>query len=224
MTKKITKAVFPVAGLATRFLPATKVVPKELLPLVDKPVLQYAVEEAAEAGITDFIFVTSKRKPTIETHFRPSLHLSDRIANDCNIDPERLHIVYQDDPLGLGHAVLCARNSVGDDDFAVLLPDDLILHKPGALRQMVDYYNTHDVSALIAAAVARSSDWASLSAAAAALSAAACALWFASLALATVEARMPLASLLIRSSASFRSLATVLRSPPSVVTVSESPP
>lgn len=142
MTKKITKAVFPVAGLATRFMPATKSVPKELLPLVDKPILQYAVEEAIEAGIEEFIFISSRRKPAIEQHFSPLSHLKGSIKNDCNIDPNKLHIVYQDEPLGLGHAVLCAKDIIQDDAFAVILPDDLVLNDVGALKQMVDAYRT----------------------------------------------------------------------------------
>jgi len=149
--RKVTKAVFPAAGLATRFLPATKAVPKELLPLVDKPVLQYAVEEAIEAGIDEFVFITSRRKPAIEAHFKPNPYLEGRVFNDCNIPPDKLHIVYQDEPLGLGHAVYCAKQAVGDEPFAVLLPDDLILGSPGALRQMVNFYQSNPVSAVIAA-------------------------------------------------------------------------
>lgn len=149
--RKVRKAVFPVAGLATRFLPATKAVPKELLPLVDKPLLQYAVEEAREAGIEEFIFVTSRRKPQIEKHFAPVPELEDWLSNigrddivsivrDCTLPETALRVVYQDVPRGLGHAVLCAKEHVGDEPFAVILPDDAILARPGVLRQMTDFY------------------------------------------------------------------------------------
>ena len=138
----IKKAVFPVAGLGTRFLPATKAVPKELLPVLDKPLLQYAVEEARAAGVEEFIFVTSAEKPSIENHFQ-HCRLSNikKELEQVNIAPEKLHIVYQDEPRGLGHAVLCAKDVVGDEPFAVLLPDDMILSTIPCLQQMVELWN-----------------------------------------------------------------------------------
>lgn len=154
--------VFPVAGLATRFLPATKTVPKELFPLVDKPLLQYAVEEAREAGFERFVFISSHRKPGIEKHFKPLPELEQyleshgkevyaRIIHDCALPADSVRIVYQDEPRGLGHAVFLARQEVGDAPFAVLLPDDAILAKTGALKQMVDFLGQHPGSSLIAA-------------------------------------------------------------------------
>ena len=150
MAQKIRKIVFPVAGLATRFLPATKTVPKELFPLVDKPLLQYAVEEAQEAGIEEFIFVSSHRKPEIEKHFARMPELETyleglgkggfaKLLRDCSLPEKAVKIVYQDDPQGLGHAVYVAREAVGNEPFAVLLPDDAILGKPGVLKQMADF-------------------------------------------------------------------------------------
>ena len=164
MVQKIKKIVFPVAGLATRFLPATKTVPKELFPLVDKPLLQYAVEEALEAGISEFIFVSSHRKPSIEKHFSrmPELehYLEDigkgsfaQLLRDCALPEDAVKIVYQDDPKGLGHAVFVAREAVGNEPFAVLLPDDAILTKKGGgvLKQMADFVAAEPGSSLIAA-------------------------------------------------------------------------
>jgi len=153
--RTITKVIFPVAGLGTRFLPATKVVPKELLPVVDRPLIQYAVDEAREAGITDFIFVSNKaNRPLLEAHFSDNEELTaflsvrgktaemKRVAETV-IPSEKLHFCYQDQPLGLGHAVWCARHLVGADEaFAVILPDDLIQAKPGCLRQMIDVWHT----------------------------------------------------------------------------------
>lgn len=137
MTKKIRKAVFPVAGLGTRFLPATKAMPKELLPIVDKPIIQYAVEEAIAAGITDLIFVTGRTKRAIEDHFDANLELESALSakgkDDLremvrNIVPEGVNCIFirQAEALGLGHAVLCAEPVVGNEPFAVLLADDLI--------------------------------------------------------------------------------------------------
>lgn len=134
---KITKAVFPVAGLGTRFLPATKASPKEMMPIVDKPLIQYAVEEAIHAGITDLIFITSGSKRAIEDHFDQNFELEfklrekqkwDILASVQNIPPANVNCIYvrQKEALGLGHAVLCARDLVGDEPFAVLLADDLI--------------------------------------------------------------------------------------------------
>ncbi|MFZ1414530.1 MAG: UTP--glucose-1-phosphate uridylyltransferase GalU [Defluviicoccus sp.] len=151
MVKPIRKAVFPVAGLGTRFLPATKALPKEMLPIVDKPLIQYAVEEAQEAGIEEFIFVTGRAKSAIEDHFDHSIELEHVLIERGKVEslhsvtdwmPAPGHISYtrQQVPLGLGHAVWCARNFVTDEPFAVLLADDLILGKPGCLKQMVEAY------------------------------------------------------------------------------------
>ena len=153
MKKQITKVVLPVAGLGTRFLPATKVVPKELLPVVDRPLIQYAVDEAREAGITDFIFVTNDtNRPLLQAHFGDNDALNAtlsargktdlmRLVADTVIDPEHLHFCTQDQPLGLGHAVWCARDFVDEGEaFAVILPDDLIQGKPGCLTQMMDVW------------------------------------------------------------------------------------
>lgn len=151
MPKPLRKAVFPVAGLGTRFLPATKAMPKEMLPVVDKPLIQYAVEEAQDAGIEEFIFVTGRAKSAIEDHFDHSVELEqtlrerrshEALSSVLDWMPQPGHISYtrQQQPLGLGHAVWCARNFIGDEPFAVLLADDLILAKPGALRQMVEHH------------------------------------------------------------------------------------
>lgn len=149
MPKPVRKAVFPVAGLGTRFLPATKALPKEMLPVVDKPLIQYAVEEAQEAGIEEFIFVTGRAKSAIEDHFDHSVELEmvlrergreESLRSVLDWMPAPGHISYtrQQEPMGLGHAVWCARNFVSDEPFAVLLADDLILSQPGCLKQMVD--------------------------------------------------------------------------------------
>lgn len=137
MIKKIRKAVFPVAGLGTRFLPATKANPKEMLPIVDKPLIQYAVEEAIAAGVTELVFVTSISKRAIEDHFDSNHELEARLEERRKYDllsivrdilPQGVSCIYirQHNPLGLGHAVLCAKNVIGDEPFAVLLADDLI--------------------------------------------------------------------------------------------------
>jgi UTP--glucose-1-phosphate uridylyltransferase len=148
----IRKAVFPVAGLGTRFLPATKSIPKEMLPIVDKPLIQYAVEEAVAAGIDSLIFVTNHQKRAILDHFEPDVDLQssllaqgkdDLCARISNIVPGRVTIQYviQEEALGLGHAVWCAKELVGNEPFAVLLADDLILSRQrGCLKQMVDEY------------------------------------------------------------------------------------
>jgi UTP--glucose-1-phosphate uridylyltransferase len=151
MPKPLRKAVFPVAGLGTRFLPATKAMPKEMLPVVDKPLIQYAVEEARDAGIEEFIFVTGRAKSAIEDHFDHSFELeqtlrerqaTEALKSVLDWMPAPGHISYtrQQQPLGLGHAVWCARNFIGDEPFAVLLADDLILARPGCLRQMVEHH------------------------------------------------------------------------------------
>ena len=159
MTKKIRKAVFPVAGMGTRFLPVTKASPKEMLPIVDKPLIQYAVEEAIAAGITEMIFVTGRNKRAIEDHFDKAYELeaeleargkSHTLEQLRTILPSNITCVYtrQAEALGLGHAVLCAASVVGDEPFAVILADDLIDAKPGALKQMVDLYEQHSSSVL----------------------------------------------------------------------------
>jgi UTP--glucose-1-phosphate uridylyltransferase len=147
--KKITKAVFPVAGLGTRFLPVTKASPKEMLPVVDKPLIQYAVEEAASAGITDMIFITGRNKRAIEDHFDKAYELETELAlrNKTLLleqvqaaTPPGINCVYirQNEALGLGHAVLCAEPVVVDEPFAVLLADDLIHASTPVMKQMID--------------------------------------------------------------------------------------
>src|SRR6478736_4343433 len=151
MTQKLRKAVFPVAGLGTRLLPATKSIPKEMLTVVDRPLIQYAVDEAREAGIEQLIFVTGRGKSSLVDYFDQSFELEATMEKaGKSLDPlERTRTgfgeivsVRQQQPLGLGHAVWCARHIVGDEPFAVLLPDDLMVGQPGALRQMVDAYQT----------------------------------------------------------------------------------
>ncbi len=149
MRAKVTTAIFPIAGLGTRFLPATKSIPKEILTLVDKPLIQYAVEEAREAGITDFVFVTARGKSSLEDFFdvNPVLEATLRKAGktelletltSTNMDSGRIAYVRQHQALGLGHAVWCARRLVGDQPAAVILPDDLIVSQIGCLKQMVE--------------------------------------------------------------------------------------
>jgi UTP--glucose-1-phosphate uridylyltransferase len=151
MRKPVRKAVFPVAGLGTRFLPATKAIPKEMLPIVDKPLIHYAVEEAKSAGIEEFFFVTSRGKSAIDDHFDRAIELEVSLRERGKTDlleelearlPEPGQIAYtrQQIPLGLGHAVWCARGLVGDEPFAVLLADDLMLCEPPCLTQMVEAY------------------------------------------------------------------------------------
>ncbi len=151
MQKKITKAVFPVAGLGTRFLPATKASPKEMLPVVDKPLIQYAVEEAAAAGITEMIFVTGRNKRAIEDHFDKAYELEAELAAKdkqallailASIKPNNVQcfFVRQSEALGLGHAVLCAERMVQNEPFAVILADDLLDHTVPVMRQMVDMH------------------------------------------------------------------------------------
>ena len=149
MTSHVRKAVFPVGGLGTRFLPATKAMPKEMLPVVDKPLIQYAVEEAQAAGIEEFIFVTGRAKSAIEDHFDQSYELESTLRergkaaqivelNNWLPKPGQVAYTRQQQPLGLGHAVLCARDLVHGEPFAVLLADDLILGKTPCLKQMVE--------------------------------------------------------------------------------------
>jgi len=157
MQRKITKAVFPVAGLGSRFLPATKASPKEMLPIVDKPLIQYAVEEAAAAGITDMIFVTGRNKRAIEDHFdtnpelESALHAKpDLLAITRGVLPAGCRCIYirQSEPLGLGHAVLCAQPVVGDEPFAVVLADDLIDANPPTLARMAKRFESEGCSLL----------------------------------------------------------------------------
>ncbi|MGH8119312.1 MAG: UTP--glucose-1-phosphate uridylyltransferase GalU [Gammaproteobacteria bacterium] len=155
MTPKIRKAVLPVAGLGTRFLPATKVIPKEMLPIVDKPLIQYAVAEAINAGIREFILVTRHDKASIHNHFKKAGELEQDLQDKGKTDllqaigsMQRGDVtwesVYQSKPLGLGHAVLCAREAVGNEPFAVILPDDLIYDGDrGCLKQMVDVFDRY---------------------------------------------------------------------------------
>jgi UTP--glucose-1-phosphate uridylyltransferase len=157
MHKKITKAVFPVAGLGTRFLPATKASPKEMLPIVDKPLIQYAVEEAAAAGITEMIFVTGRNKRAIEDHFDKAYELESELAakdkqtlldvlNTVKPDNVQCFYVRQAEALGLGHAVLCAERMVGDEPFAVILADDLLDGEVPVMRQMTDLFSHYGSS------------------------------------------------------------------------------
>ena len=148
--KPVRKAVFPVAGLGTRFLPATKAIPKEMLPIIDRPLIQYAVDEAREAGIEQMIFVTGRGKTAIVEHFDHAFELEttmrDRsksleVLEPTRIEPGNLVAVRQQVPLGLGHAIWCARAIVGDEPFAILLPDELMIGSPGCMKQMVEAYD-----------------------------------------------------------------------------------
>jgi len=160
--KRVRKAVLPVAGLGTRFLPATKAVPKEMLTIVDKPVVQYAVEEAKEAGIEQFVFVTGRGKQVISDHFDHAYELEAQLAarektEQLNSLLEMLPktgsvgFVRQQNPLGLGHAVWCARHFIGDEPFVVLLPDDLMVGTPGSVTQMIEAYNRVGGGCIVAA-------------------------------------------------------------------------
>lgn len=151
MQTKVTKAVFPVAGLGTRFLPATKSIPKEIMTLVDRPLIQYAIDEARAAGIKEFIFVTSRGKNALEDYFdnAPELESSLRdkgktqlleTLESTNMDSGAIAYIRQNKPLGLGHAVWCARRLIGDEPFAVILPDDVIAAEKPCLKQMVEAY------------------------------------------------------------------------------------
>lgn len=157
--KYIKKVVFPVAGMGTRFLPATKAMPKEMLPVVDKPLIQYAVEEAIEAGCTEIIFITGRNKRSIEDHFDKAYELENELAFkdkkqllECvqNILPRHVSCLYirQAEALGLGHAVLKSLAAIGDNPFAVILADDLIDAKPGTIAQMIEIYNKTGYSIL----------------------------------------------------------------------------
>ncbi|MCI4566423.1 UTP--glucose-1-phosphate uridylyltransferase GalU [Lysobacter sp. CFH 32150] len=160
MMKRIRKAVFPVAGLGTRFLPATKTVPKEMLPIIDRPLIQYAVDEAIEAGCDTLIFVTNRYKHAVADYFDKAYELEQKLEQAGkteqlelirNVLPPGVRAVFvtQAEALGLGHAVLCAKPVVGDEPFAVLLPDDLIWNRgPGALKQMADAAVVDDASVI----------------------------------------------------------------------------
>jgi UTP--glucose-1-phosphate uridylyltransferase len=148
--KPLRKAVFPVGGLGTRFLPATKALPKEMLPIVDRPLIQYAVDEALEAGIEQMIFVTGRGKSAIEDHFDIAYELETTMAHrgksleilhQTRLKPGAVAYVRQQEPMGLGHAVWCARDIVGDEPFAIFLADELMVGQPGCMKQMVDAYN-----------------------------------------------------------------------------------
>ena len=156
---KITKAVFPVAGLGSRFLPATKASPKEMMPIVDKPLIQYAVEEAVAAGITDMVFITGRNKRSIEDHFDKAYEVEAELAARGKLEllravqeviPKHVNCIYirQTEPLGLGHAVLCAQPIIQDQPFAVILADDLIDGDIAAIKQMTDIYERYRCSVL----------------------------------------------------------------------------
>ncbi|OIR16200.1 UTP--glucose-1-phosphate uridylyltransferase [mine drainage metagenome] len=159
MKQKITKAVFPVAGMGSRFLPATKATAKEMLPVVDKPLIQYAVEEAVAAGITDMVFITGRNKRAIEDHFDKAYELEATLEAQGKTEllrlvqsvvPKHVNCIYirQAEPLGLGHAVLCAKPVIQDEPFAVILADDLIDGTPPIVKQMVDVFAKHQCSIL----------------------------------------------------------------------------
>jgi UTP--glucose-1-phosphate uridylyltransferase len=168
MSQRIRKAVFPVAGLGTRFLPATKTVPKEMLPVVDKPLIQYAVDEAIEAGCDTLVFVTNRYKHSVADYFDKAYELEQKLEKAGKSEllsvirdvlPRHVRAVFvtQAEALGLGHAVLCARPVVGDEPFAVLLPDDLIWNRgPGALKQMADLAEAERASVIAVQDVPRS--------------------------------------------------------------------
>ena len=151
MTREVTKAIFPVAGLGTRFLPATKSIPKEIMTLVDRPLIQYAIDEARAAGIKEFIFVTSRGKSALEDYFDIAPRLEDTLREKgktdllealeaTNMESGAIAYVRQHQALGLGHAVWCARRLIADEPFAVILPDDVIAAETSCLKQMVDAY------------------------------------------------------------------------------------
>jgi len=158
-SRPLRKAVFPVAGLGSRFLPATKASPKEMMPIVDKPLIQYAVEEAAAAGITDMVFVTGRNKRAIEDHFDKAYEMENELAAKGKRDlvdlvqqvlPRGCRCIYirQAEPLGLGHAVLCAQPAIGEEPFAVILADDLIAAEPPVMAQMAALYRSEQCSIL----------------------------------------------------------------------------
>src|SRR6056297_575862 len=166
MGKKITKAIFPVAGMGTRFLPATKSVPKEIMTLVDRPLVQYAIDEARAAGITEFIFVTSRGKGALEDYFDHAPQLEEElrskgkdkllaILESTNMNSGEIAYIRQHKALGLGHAIWCARRLIGDEPFAVMLPDDVIAAETPCLQQMVEAYEETGGSMVAAMEVPR---------------------------------------------------------------------
>nr|WP_017553394.1 UTP--glucose-1-phosphate uridylyltransferase GalU [Heyndrickxia coagulans] len=164
MMQKIKKAIIPAAGLGTRFLPATKAMPKEMLPIVDKPTIQYIVEEAIDSGIEDIIIVTGKGKWAIEDHFDHAFELEDNLIAKKKFDllekvrqPAEvdIHYIRQKEPKGLGHAIWCARKFIGNEPFAVLLGDDIIQAEPPCLKQMIDVYEQVHSSVIAVMEVAR---------------------------------------------------------------------
>ncbi|OCA84631.1 UTP--glucose-1-phosphate uridylyltransferase GalU [Bacillus sp. FJAT-27986] len=156
--KKIKKAIIPAAGLGTRFLPATKAMPKEMLPIVNKPTIQYIVEEAVASGIEDIIIVTGKGKRAIEDHFDHAVELEHNLREKRKFElleevqrPSELaniHYIRQKEPKGLGHAIFCARNFIGDEPFAVLLGDDIVIHDKPCLQQLIEQYKVLDSSVI----------------------------------------------------------------------------
>ena len=157
-TQKVRKAVIPAAGLGTRFLPATKAIPKEMLPIVDVPTVQYIVEEAVSSGIEEILIITNSNKHCMENHFDKAYELEERLAESGKMDQVKMindisnlaniYYVRQKEPKGLGHAVLCAKSFIGNDPFAVLLGDDVVINKGGkpALGQLIEAYNKHHAS------------------------------------------------------------------------------
>jgi UTP--glucose-1-phosphate uridylyltransferase len=162
--KPIRKAIIPAAGLGTRFLPATKAQPKEMLPIVDKPAIQYIVEEAIESGIEDIIIVTGRNKRAIEDHFDKSVELEMMLEEKGNLELLKIvqsvsnladvHYIRQKQPMGLGHAILCARKFIGDEPFAVLLGDDILQSTPPGLKQMMNIYDQTQTSVIAVQEVA----------------------------------------------------------------------
>ncbi|MEM9782173.1 MAG: UTP--glucose-1-phosphate uridylyltransferase [Pseudomonadota bacterium] len=162
-SKPVRTAVFPVAGLGTRFLPATKSMPKEMLPLVDRPLIQYAIDEAREAGIKEFIFVTARGKSSLEDYFDSHFELEQALeqkgktdllaaVNNATMPSGAIAYIRQQEALGLGHAVWCARRLIGDQPFAVILPDDVIAHEKGCMAQMVEAYEARGKGGCMVAA------------------------------------------------------------------------
>lgn len=155
---KVRKAVIPAAGLGTRFLPATKAQPKEMLPIVDKPTLQYIIEEAVASGIEEILIITGRNKSSIENHFDRSIELELELERSGKLellenvrhisDMANIHYIRQKEPRGLGHAILCAKSFIGDEPFAVLLGDDIVYSERPCLRQMLDVYETHQTTIL----------------------------------------------------------------------------
>jgi len=155
---RVKKAVIPAAGLGTRFLPATKAQPKEMLPIVDKPTLQYIIEEAVESGIEEILIITGRNKTSIENHFDKSVELELELEKKGKLDLLRevrkisdmvnIHYIRQKEPLGLGHAIYCARSFIGNEPFAVLLGDDIVYSKKPCLKQMIEVYNEYKTTIL----------------------------------------------------------------------------